>query len=265
MILGNRVAADNVPSVIMFDMHRDVAARRPGVLTTVGVETFVDPVREGCAMNAAAAATQVVARVTFGGETWLHFANMVPDKCILGVTTVVGKAMVSLEPGGKSPQVIFADADMESATDAVTFGVYFNQGECCDSGGRIIVHEDVAEDLIAHVVALSRQVAFGDLLAGLTFNMADEAIALCNDATYGLSAGVWSENMHTCLDFARRAPAATIWKSTWMDGFPEMTFGGMKQRGQGREIGPYGLDAFLEVNTVAMRVGRTRAAWAKTP
>ena len=45
MVVENRVRAYNVPSGIMFDMHRDVAARRPGVLTQVGLDTFVDPVR----------------------------------------------------------------------------------------------------------------------------------------------------------------------------------------------------------------------------
>jgi betaine-aldehyde dehydrogenase len=112
-------------------------------------------------------------------------------------------------------------------------------------------------------MAIAREEVFGPVLAVLTFRTAEEAIALANDSAYGLSAGVWSENIHTCLDFARRVQAGTIWTNTWMDGFAEMTFGGMKQSGQGREIGPYGLDEFLEVKTVAMRVGRTRAPWVK--
>jgi propionate CoA-transferase len=68
MITEDRVAAYNAPSGIMFDMHRDVAARKPGVLTKVGLQTFVDPVREGCAMNAKAAATPIVHRTDFGRE-----------------------------------------------------------------------------------------------------------------------------------------------------------------------------------------------------
>jgi acyl-CoA reductase-like NAD-dependent aldehyde dehydrogenase len=46
-----------------------------------------------------------------------------------------------------------------------------------------------------------------------------------------------------------------------MDGFPEVTFGGVKQSGQGREIGSYGFDEFLEVKSLVMRIGRTRAPW----
>ena len=68
-------------------------------------------------------------------------------------STLVGKQIVgasqhnlkkvSLELGGKNPQIIFPDADMDAVVDAVVFGVYFNMGECCNSGSRILVHEDV--------------------------------------------------------------------------------------------------------------------------
>ncbi len=87
MIVEDRVAAYNVPSGIMFDMHRETAARRPGVLTRIGFNTFVDPIREGCAMNAKGAARPIVRRVEFDGETWLHFPNIVPTVCILRATT----------------------------------------------------------------------------------------------------------------------------------------------------------------------------------
>ena len=87
MVTEDRIPAYNVPSGILFDMHRDVAARKPGVLTKVGLETFVDPVREACAMNAKGAAQPIVFRVEFGGETWLHFPNITPDVCVLRATT----------------------------------------------------------------------------------------------------------------------------------------------------------------------------------
>jgi acyl-CoA reductase-like NAD-dependent aldehyde dehydrogenase len=241
---------------------------------------------------------------------------------------------VSLELGGKNPQVIFPDADLDQAADAIAFGVYFNAGECCNSGSRIIVHADVAQMLVDKVVALSRRVPFGEpldprtqvgaiispdhlakidgyvrgavaagaqlalggralevgglggqfyqptivtdvrpdmpiafeevfgpVLSVLTFRSADEAIALANDAAYGLSAGVWSRDVSTCLDFARRVQAGTVWTNTWMDGFSELPFGGVKQSGQGRELGRYGIEEFMEVKTVQMRIGDTRDAW----
>lgn len=87
MVVENRVAAYNVPSGILFDMTREAAANRPGVLTKVGMETFVDPVREGCAMNEKGAEAPIVSRVEFAGDTWLHFPNIVPDVAILRATT----------------------------------------------------------------------------------------------------------------------------------------------------------------------------------
>ncbi|POF30874.1 acyl CoA:acetate/3-ketoacid CoA transferase [Roseibium marinum] len=87
MVVENRAAAYNVPSGILFDMHRDAAARKAGVLTKVGLETFVDPVREGCAMNQQAAAAPIVFRREFCDETWLHFPNIVPDVAIIRATT----------------------------------------------------------------------------------------------------------------------------------------------------------------------------------
>jgi propionate CoA-transferase len=59
MVVENRIAAYNVPSGVLFDMNRETAAKRPGVLTKVGMDTFVDPIREGCAMNDLAAADPI--------------------------------------------------------------------------------------------------------------------------------------------------------------------------------------------------------------
>ena len=100
MLTEDRVAAYNVPSGILFDMHRDVAARRPGVLTQVGLDTFADPIREGCAMNAAAAAKPIVKRVEFGGETWLHFPNIVPNVAIIRATTADERGNLTYEHEG---------------------------------------------------------------------------------------------------------------------------------------------------------------------
>jgi acyl CoA:acetate/3-ketoacid CoA transferase len=100
MLTEDRVAAYNVPSGILFDMHRDAAARRPGVLTQVGLDTFADPIREGCAMNASAAARPIVKRVEFGGETWLHFPNIIPDVAIIRATTADERGNLTYEHEG---------------------------------------------------------------------------------------------------------------------------------------------------------------------
>ncbi|WP_306144732.1 acyl CoA:acetate/3-ketoacid CoA transferase [Roseibium sp. MMSF_3412] len=100
MLVDNRVAAYNVPSGILFDMHRDVAARRPGVMTKVGLDTFVDPIRQGCAMNDVAAGKPIVSRIEFGGETWLHFPNIVPDVAIIRATTADERGNLTYEHEG---------------------------------------------------------------------------------------------------------------------------------------------------------------------
>lgn len=87
MIVEDRVAAYNVPSGILFDMTRDAAANRPGVVTKVGLETFVDPTLQGCAMNNKGAAAPIVSRIEFAGEDWLHFPNIVPNVAIVRATT----------------------------------------------------------------------------------------------------------------------------------------------------------------------------------
>ena len=264
--------------------------------------------------------------VSFTGSTAV-------GKTIVAATSS-GIKKVSLELGGKNPQVVFPDADLDQAADAIVFGIYFNAGECCNSGSRIIVHEDIAAELSERVVALSRKVPFGDplnrktkvgaiistqhqakidryvkearsagadiLLGGeglkidglngqfyqptvvtdvtadmtianeevfgpvlsiIKFKTFDEAITLANGSAYGLSAGVWSKDISTCLDFTRKVRAGTVWTNTWMDGYPELPFGGVKESGLGRELGPNGLEEFLETKTVQMRIGDTRQMW----
>ncbi|AET92223.1 coenzyme A transferase [Burkholderia sp. YI23] len=87
MIVDNEIEAYNIPSGILFDMHRDAAAKRPGVLTQVGMGTFVDPDFQGCAMNAAAAARPVVRKVSFDGDDWLYFPAIAPRVAIIRATT----------------------------------------------------------------------------------------------------------------------------------------------------------------------------------
>ena len=100
MIVENRVAAYNVPSGILFDMHREAAAHRPGVLTQVGLDTFVDPQRQGSAMNDKGADTPIVDRVSFAGDTWLHFPNIIPNVAIIRATTADERGNLTYEHEG---------------------------------------------------------------------------------------------------------------------------------------------------------------------
>jgi acyl-CoA reductase-like NAD-dependent aldehyde dehydrogenase len=69
---------------------------------------------------------------------------------------------ISLELGGKAANIVFADADLEDALDGVLFGIYFNQGECCVSGTRLLVQDSVADEFLQKVVERSRSLQVGD-------------------------------------------------------------------------------------------------------
>jgi acyl-CoA reductase-like NAD-dependent aldehyde dehydrogenase len=75
---------------------------------------------------------------------------------------------VSMELGGKNPQVVFPDADLDAAADAVAFGAYFNAGECCNAGSRLVVHRAIADDFVAAVRDRAERVRVGDPLDPLT-------------------------------------------------------------------------------------------------
>jgi propionate CoA-transferase len=99
-ITGNQIEAYNVPSGIVFDMLREGAGHRPGVLTKVGMETFVDPDLEGCAMNDLARANPIVRRERFADEDWLFFEALKPDVAIIRATTADHRGNLSFESEG---------------------------------------------------------------------------------------------------------------------------------------------------------------------
>jgi propionate CoA-transferase len=98
LLLANEMPAYNVPSGVLLDMLREAAAKRPGVITKVGLDTFVDPDRNGCAMNAKATAAPIVRKMEFEGEEWLYFPAIVPDVGII-------RGSVADEKGGISPSI----------------------------------------------------------------------------------------------------------------------------------------------------------------
>ena len=100
MVSGDAIPCYNVPSGILFDLHREAAAKRPGVLTKVGMDTFVDPAHEGCAMNAKARSAPIVSRVNFAGEDWLFFPTITPQVAIIRATTADERGNLSFEHEG---------------------------------------------------------------------------------------------------------------------------------------------------------------------
>ena len=99
MISENRVQAYNFPSGILFHMHREAAARRPGVLTKVGMDTFVDPTLLGGRMNTCSKEALVV-RTEFDGDTWLYFRAIPIDVALIRGTTADERGNITTEHEG---------------------------------------------------------------------------------------------------------------------------------------------------------------------
>jgi acyl-CoA reductase-like NAD-dependent aldehyde dehydrogenase len=68
---------------------------------------------------------------------------------------------VALECGGKSPQVVFADADLAAAADGIAWGIYYNSGETCHAGSRLLVHSSVKEALLAQIARVAATITLG--------------------------------------------------------------------------------------------------------
>ena len=69
---------------------------------------------------------------------------------------------VSLELGGKSPNVVFADADLDAAVEGAYFGLFFNQGQCCCAGSRLFVEENIHDAFVEKLVARAKKQRVGD-------------------------------------------------------------------------------------------------------
>ncbi len=100
MVTGNEIPAYNVPSGILFDMHREAAAKRPGVITKIGLDTFVDPTRQGCAMNELASREPLVKRIIFEGDDYLYFKAIIPQVAIIRATTADENGNLTYEHEG---------------------------------------------------------------------------------------------------------------------------------------------------------------------
>jgi len=99
LIDGDQIEAYNLPSGVLFHMHADAAAGRPGVLTKVGLDTFVDPRRQGGRMNRVTS-EDIVRVVEFDGEEWLFYRAIPIDVAIVRGTTADELGNISMEHEG---------------------------------------------------------------------------------------------------------------------------------------------------------------------
>ncbi|MFY3140104.1 aldehyde dehydrogenase [Achromobacter xylosoxidans] len=116
-----------------------------------------------------------------------------------------------------------------------------------DSGGFYI--EPTIFDCADASSALMREEIFGPVLAAQRFHTEDEAIALANDSSYGLGAGLWTANLGRAHRLSRRLRAGLVWVNCYADGDITVPFGGVKQSGFGRDKSLHALDKYSDLKT----------------
>ncbi|MEZ5074732.1 MAG: aldehyde dehydrogenase family protein [Solirubrobacterales bacterium] len=228
---------------------------------------------------------------------------------------------VTLELGGKSANVVFADADIEAAAAAAPFAVFGNAGQDCCARSRILVERTALDGFMAALertvesivvgdpldeatqmgplisashretvasflddeapvafrgdapdgpgfwfpptvlepttndVRAAREEIFGPIAAVIPFAGEVEAVAIANDTIYGLSGSVWSGDGGRALRVARALETGVISINSNSSVRVSTPFGGFKQSGVGRELGPDALEHYTDVKNVFYATG----------
>ncbi|WP_137938691.1 aldehyde dehydrogenase [Chitinivorax sp. B] len=235
---------------------------------------------------------------------------------------------VWLELGGKSPNIVMPDCpDFDRAANAAAGAIFYNMGEMCTAGSRLLVHRDIKDAFIDKLldkargyqpsnplapatsmgaiidyiqmkrvlgyieaghadgarllaggkqvlqdtggfyveptmfdvpnpaIRIAREEIFGPVLSVVTFDTMDQAIELANASEFGLAAAVWSSNLTTAHEAARRLRAGTVWVNCYDEGgdmnFP---FGGYRQSGNGRDKSLHALEKYTELKSTLVRL-----------
>jgi acyl-CoA reductase-like NAD-dependent aldehyde dehydrogenase len=249
-----------------------------------------------------------VAKIAFTGST------EVGRSIAAGAAATIKR--VTLELGGKSPNIVFADADLAAAADSAPMAVFGNAGQDCCARSRILVQSSALDQFMAlleeNVEAIRvgdpldessqmgplisashresvasfvdadapvairgsapdgpgywfaptvlcpvapdaravREEIFGPVACVIPFRDEEEAVRLANDTIYGLSGSIWTRDGARALRVARALDTGVLSINSNTSVRVTTPFGGFKQSGYGRELGPDALDAYTEVKSI---------------
>ncbi|SEN36632.1 aldehyde dehydrogenase family protein [Lihuaxuella thermophila] len=233
---------------------------------------------------------------------------------------------VTLELGGKSPNIVFADADLEEAAQWVVRSITQNAGQTCSAGSRLLVERSIHESFVERVTELMKQLRvgpgldnpdigpiisekqlkriesyielakkegvmirtggkrcakngngfffeptvldhvssdsrlaqeeiFGPVLVVLPFDTTQEALEIANHTEYGLVTGIWTSNINKAHWLAARVRSGQVFINNYgAGGGVEMTFGGYRKSGFGREKGLEALKHYTQVKNIAIKI-----------
>ncbi|MGW6445079.1 aldehyde dehydrogenase family protein [Lentzea sp. NPDC055074] len=249
----------------------------------------------------------LVRKVVFTGST------EVGKQIMAGCASQVKR--VTLELGGKSANIVFADSDLEKAAATAPYGVFDNAGQDCCARSRILVQAGVYDRFMellepavkgvkvgepgddatemgplisaAHLRKVASYVQddapiafqgaapegpgfwfpptvltpaydhptvseeiFGPVVVVLPFTDEADAIRIANDSEYGLSGSIWTQDVGRAIRVSRAVEAGNLSVNSHSSVRYSTPFGGVKQSGLGRELGPDALDSFTEVKNV---------------
>jgi betaine-aldehyde dehydrogenase len=249
-----------------------------------------------------------VAKIAFTGST------EVGRQIAAGAAQTIKR--VTLELGGKSANIVFADADLAAAADAAPGAVFGNAGQDCCARSRILVQRSALDQFMSLLEEAVEQIRVGDPLDEATqmgplisagqreavssyvgpdapvairgqapqgagywfaptvlcpvdvedravreeifgpvacvipFRDEEDAVRLANDTIYGLSGSIWTRDGARALRVARGVEAGVLSINSNTSVRVSTPFGGFKQSGYGRELGPHALDAYTEVKSI---------------
>jgi betaine-aldehyde dehydrogenase len=282
---------------------------------------------DGPVTGATLAASDRVDKVAFTGSTRT-------GRTILRAAADSNLKKVTLELGGKSPNIFFADASWEAAVEGAVFGVFINQGEVCSAGSRILVEKSIHARFVEAIVEKARAIRLGDpmerttkmgplvtsahrtrvlgyveqgkrqgarlVLGGaapggaldrgaylaptifdgvkpemtiaqeeifgpvvcvIPFDGEEEALRIANATPYGLAGAVWTRDIFRAFRVVKRLRAGVVWVNHMQPTYVEAPWGGMKMSGTGRELGRYGIDAYLELKQVHVNLNDVPVGW----